>query len=186
MVNTFLYSVYGQGGGTRHQHDAGIVDYRNRWLDALLLGTSVEAVIAFGGLADDAWSRWRQTQPARAGELAYCHVTHPTEPISASRGNRQKLAEETKKMLATWNAALPVLHGALKQVDTTRPLVPYNDALLPTDDVEIPEADLPAGVPPWMRSLKAWAARTGASADDKRATITVTVPNDERPWDPPH
>src|SRR3954452_13504326 len=35
MVNTFLYSVYGQQAGTKHHNDAGIVAYRNRWLDAL-------------------------------------------------------------------------------------------------------------------------------------------------------
>jgi uracil-DNA glycosylase len=186
MVNTFLYSVYGQGGGTRHKDDEGIVTYRNRWLDALLLDTAVEAVVAFGGLADDAWSKWSKTQPARAQALAYRHVTHPTEPISASRGNRQKLADETKKMLDGWNAALPVFHAALQHVDTPRPLVPYGDGLVPSDDVEIPEGDLPAGIPPWMRSLKAWAARTGKSADDKRATIEVTVPTDERPWQPHH
>src|SRR5215813_9860975 len=36
MVNTFLYSVLGQGGGNRHRHDAKIASYRERWLDALL------------------------------------------------------------------------------------------------------------------------------------------------------
>ena len=35
LVNAFLYSVYGQGGGTRHVDDAGIIAYRNRWFDAL-------------------------------------------------------------------------------------------------------------------------------------------------------
>src|SRR6266540_3867437 len=36
MVNTFLYSVYGQGGGNQHAHDPAIAAYRNQWLDALL------------------------------------------------------------------------------------------------------------------------------------------------------
>ena len=35
MINTFLYSVYGQGGGERHKDDAGIAGYRNKWLDKL-------------------------------------------------------------------------------------------------------------------------------------------------------
>jgi hypothetical protein len=43
MVNTFLYSVYGQSGGQRHKDDAQIVAYRNRWLDALLLATKSRA-----------------------------------------------------------------------------------------------------------------------------------------------
>jgi hypothetical protein len=33
-----------------------------------------------------------------------------------------------------------------------------------------------------MRSLESWATRTGSSADEKRATIEVTVPTDLRPW----
>src|SRR5688500_7836888 len=37
MVNTFLYSVYGQGGGIRHATDPQIAEHRHRWLDALLL-----------------------------------------------------------------------------------------------------------------------------------------------------
>src|ERR1700751_1496010 len=36
MVNTFLYSVYGQSGGTKHKNDPGIVDYRNKWFKAVL------------------------------------------------------------------------------------------------------------------------------------------------------
>src|ERR1700730_9149922 len=48
MLNTYVYSVYGQGGGQRHQADPGILAYRRRWLDALLIGSKVEAVIALG------------------------------------------------------------------------------------------------------------------------------------------
>src|SRR6266487_1231426 len=42
MINTFLYSVYGQGGGTKHQNDPGIIAYRNRWLDALMGGSNID------------------------------------------------------------------------------------------------------------------------------------------------
>ena len=31
MVNTFLYSVFGQGGGNRHRNSKPIARYRNRW-----------------------------------------------------------------------------------------------------------------------------------------------------------
>src|SRR4051795_9822867 len=51
MVNTFLYSVYGQGGGERHADDTAIADYRNRWLDALLI--EVED-LGLGGLGQAA------------------------------------------------------------------------------------------------------------------------------------
>ena len=30
MVNTFVYSVFGQGGGNRHKNDPAIIAYRNR------------------------------------------------------------------------------------------------------------------------------------------------------------
>src|SRR5205814_5424182 len=58
MLNTFLYSVYGQRGGERHKGDPGLLAYRNRWLDALLVGSGVEAVVALGHLADDAFRSW--------------------------------------------------------------------------------------------------------------------------------
>ena len=35
MVNTCLYSVYGQQSGLGHKNDPAIVAYRNRWLTAL-------------------------------------------------------------------------------------------------------------------------------------------------------
>ena len=38
MINTFLYSVYGQGGGERHKNDPKIAKYRNQWLDRLIVG----------------------------------------------------------------------------------------------------------------------------------------------------
>ena len=66
--------------------------------------------------------------------------------------------------------------------DRRRKLVPYGDELLPDDRKQIPEEDMPAGTPPWMRSLKQWATRKGSSAELKRATIEVRVPAGERPW----
>jgi hypothetical protein len=38
MVNTYVYSVFGQGGGNKHKNNAAITAYRNRWFDALLPG----------------------------------------------------------------------------------------------------------------------------------------------------
>ena len=55
MVNTFLYSVFGQQGGEEHAQDAAIAAYRNRWLDALLVDTEVTAVLALGRLARSAY-----------------------------------------------------------------------------------------------------------------------------------
>jgi uracil-DNA glycosylase len=60
--------------------------------------------------------------------------------------------------------------------DAPRPLQLYGDAFAPQDRVAIPEQDVPAGLPDWMRSPAAWAQRTGTTADQKRAAITITIP----------
>jgi hypothetical protein len=87
-----------------------------------------------------------------------------------------------RTMLAQWNAALEQLRPRVQHPDVQRPLAPYGEALAPEDLAPIPEADLPVGLPPWMRSLKAWAARLGETPEAKRATLVVTVPKGERPW----
>jgi uracil-DNA glycosylase len=182
MVNTYLYSVYGQSAGNRHVNDAKIVDYRNSWIDALVIGKQIEAAVAFGTLADTAYQTWAKTRPDEAAGIAYQHVTHPTAPISGSRGDPAKLAELTKQMLAGWNAALEALRDVVTPEATRAPLYSSTGVLRPSDDVEIPACDLPAGLPEWMRSLESWATRTGSSTDAKRATIEVVVPTDLRPW----
>ena len=47
----------------------------------------IEAVLALGGLADDAWQKWKQTPVGQGYSPAYQHVTHPTAPES-ERGRR--------------------------------------------------------------------------------------------------
>jgi hypothetical protein len=182
MVNTYLYSVYGQTAGNAHAHDPAIAAYRNSWLDALVLGQGVQGVVAFGTLADTAYHAWAATQPAAAAALTYQHVMHPTAPISGSGGDPVKYAELTKAMLAGWNTALRALRDVVTPDGTRASLYLSSGTLRPSDDVEIPAGDLPAGVPRWMRSLENWATRTGSSSDAKRATIEVVVPTDLRPW----
>lgn len=178
MVNTFLYSVYGQQGGERHKDDAEIEGYRNRWLDAILGGDGIEAVVALGALADHAWSQYLRHPGTAAGaaRLPFAHITHPTQPESSSGGDAGRLAAATRALLANWNAALQALHPQIAHPDARRPLVPYGETWTDADLAEIPEQDLPAGLPAWMRSPAAWAQRTGATAVQKRATITVTIP----------
>src|SRR5437879_7152504 len=112
MINTFLYSVYGQGGGERHRADPAIAAYRNRWLDALLTNSEVEAVVALGSLADGAWQAWRRTRSGQHYRGAYAHITHPTQPESSSGGSRQKHAAAIAAMLRNWNEALEPLEAA--------------------------------------------------------------------------
>lgn len=177
LINTFLYSVYGQSGGEHHKDDQAIVDYRNQWLAAIFEQGAIEAVIALGHLADDAWQKWAHTPAGKAHQPAYQHVTHPTQPESSSGGDRAKLTAAIAAMLQNWNQALEQLHPAIANPDRPGPLVPYGDTFKPEELIEIPEFDVPAGVPEWMRSPVAWAQREGATADAKRRNITITIPS---------
>jgi uracil-DNA glycosylase len=181
MVNTYLYSVYGQSAANHYATDANIANYRHQWLNALTTHNHLEAIISLGSLADTAYHTWLAQAPPGTSTIPYRHITHPTAPNSgaAAGGNYAALVAA---MLANWNSALQYLHAHISHPDTPSSLHLYGTSLQASDDVEIPAGDLPAGLPAWMRSLENWADRTGASSDTKRATITITVPADARPW----
>ena len=181
MINTFLYSVYGQSGGNSHRNDANIAAYRNLWLDALLVGQKVEAAVALGTLADSAWGQWKSTDNGKKFAGQYVKIIHPTQPESAAGGNAAKLAALTKAMLQNWNSALKVLKLAIQNPDRQVQLVPYGDSFKPAELVNIPELDFPPGLPDWMRNGDGWATRAGATPAATRANITITVPPDALP-----
>jgi hypothetical protein len=184
LINTFLYSVYGQGGGTKHIADKPITNYRNRWVNAILAEEPIQAILTLGQLADEAYEAWRTTPKGAASTIAYANVRHPTYPESSSRGKgAQARADAFKKLCDSWNAALDVLHPVVTP-DAAVPLRHYGATITKDDLSPIPSIDLPAGLPPWMRDLEAWAVRTGADTQAKRSTITVTVPRRARLWPP--
>lgn len=175
FVNTYLYSVFGTVKA-KTRKSAELIAYRNRWLDALLIGTKVEAVIALGQAADEAWTFWKATRPPGTVNAAYAAVTHPTQPESSSGGDRTKLAAATKKILLNWDTALQSLSPSVKHPDVPAPLVLYGDTWLDGDRIAIPEADFPAGLPAWMHQQDGWAKRTGADLLAKRRNITINIP----------
>jgi len=69
----FLYSVYGSVKAATAK-DARLIAYRNSWLDALLIGRKIEAVIALGTAADAAWQAWKQTPSGKTFNVAYAPV----------------------------------------------------------------------------------------------------------------
>jgi uracil-DNA glycosylase len=192
MVNAFLYSVYGQGGGERHKANPAIAAYRNRWLDRLATDR-VQAVVAFGGLANAAYQQWQATPKGQAHPAVYAPIIHPTYPESASASGQKTKAEATKALLASWNAALPALRDAVTP-DVDTPFLPYGEAFAAADLAGIPERDLPPGLPAWMRSVDAWASRRAigeaegptatpaARTEAKRAGIGVRIPRRARVW----
>jgi hypothetical protein len=183
IINAYLYSVYGQPSHAEVTRvEPAIAPYRERWLDALLLHTPVQAVIAFGDLAGRAFSAWQGKPAAKRPDLIVKKLFHPTYPEGSTRQHPEKTPEATKKMLVQWNKALTELHDVLTDPDVDVTLTPYGERFEDAEMVAIPEVDMPAGTPPWMRSLETWAIRAGADAEERRATVEVKIPPAERVW----
>jgi hypothetical protein len=174
MINTFLFGAYSQAAARKHVNDPAIASYRNRWFAALAAPGSLEAVVAFGSLADAAWREFA-VGTGGAAAIPYRHVPHPTSPESGG-ATPERTKKATAAMLAKWNAALEALRQVVQHPDAVRPFVPYGAEFQLAELVEIPAFDVPAGIPAWMRGTDGWAGRTGASAAERRQTITVRVP----------
>ena len=182
MINCFLYSVYGQGGGSRHIDDPDITLYRNRWIDAAVTRNDIEAIVTLGGLAKTGVDQWKLTDRGKASTIPVIPIIHPTYPDSASASGTISKPDAFKKLCTDWNAALVKL-AKLVTADDPRPLKKYGDTITDEEKIVIPAIDLPAGLPRFMLdSPKTWASRTGTTVDQKRGSITVTVPNGFRDW----
>ena len=81
-------------------------------------------------------------------------------------------------MLQNWNQGLQTIAPAIMHPDKPIELVLYGDSFGDDDKPQIPEIDLPPGLPSWMRENDGWARRVGTTPILKRANITVTVPAD--------
>src|SRR3954453_22582614 len=55
MVNTYLYSVYGQGAANQYANDSDSADHPQEWLNAIATNNQLEAIVALGSLADTAY-----------------------------------------------------------------------------------------------------------------------------------
>lgn len=177
MMNTFLYSVYGSTRANTRRNPS-LIEYRNKWFHEIVRTGNVEAVVALGMYADEAWQMWKETDDGSHANPKYAAITHPTQPESSSKRNKIKLREATKKMLQNWNKGLQTIAPAIQHPDKVVELVLYGDSFQDEDKSEIPEIDIPAGLPLWMRENDGWARRVGNSPPQKRANITVTVPKD--------
>jgi uracil-DNA glycosylase len=176
LINTFLYSVYGSVN-TATRKSPLLVGYRNRWIDSLMSGGKVEAVITLGTAAAEAWQFWKATTAGQASKVAFAPVTHLTEPESSSKGDKTKLAQATKALLSNWNVALQALAPAIQHPDAPFVIKLYGDTWADGDRLPMPENDFPAGLPPWMHQQDGWAQRTGKDVLSKRRNITINVPS---------
>ena len=145
MVNAFLYSVYGQPDRQDvEQLLNATARYRKRWLDALLDGSDVTAVVAFGAIAEQAYLQWQRTASGKRFQGHFEPLTHPTMPDATSRPGSAAYKAAMQRLLEQWNAGLARLDAALgPERDRKRTLVPYGDQLQPDDRKQIPENDMP-------------------------------------------
>jgi uracil-DNA glycosylase len=173
MINTLLYSVANQTGGNQHVSDAKIVAYRHQWLDTLAAHNELEAIVTLGTLAKQAYTTWHATPTGQQCTAAQFAITHPTADGHTG---------DTAALLANWNTALPGFHAAVSHPDHHRQLKLYGTNFAAGDLTTIPEADLPPGLPAWTHTLEPWAQRGPGTGDARRATLTLTVPNDQRVW----
>jgi len=133
MLNTFLYSIFGQFGGDNAalSRQDPILGYRNALFDLAADHNPLEAVITVGAGARDAVDRWPGADGYRR-----VHILHPAFP-------------DTERLLADWNVALTALAETVGPDDGAEPGSPYGDDIAPDEVLPIPPADLPFGLPPW-------------------------------------
>jgi uracil-DNA glycosylase len=134
MVNTFLFSVFGQFDTELRaiSLEPPIRDFRNALLSQLAAENRLQAVVTFGSGARHAVEHWQG-----AANLPVIHATHPAAP-------------DTGALLASWNQALDGLRPLVEPDEgAAADLDPYGATLRPTDAAPIPAFDLPFGVPAW-------------------------------------
>jgi Uracil DNA glycosylase superfamily len=133
MLNTFLFSIFGQFGGDNAElsREDPILGHRNSLFDAVAETSALQAVLTVGTAARDAVDRW----PASGG-FPRAHILHPAFP-------------DTGQLLANWNIALADLGGRVGPDDGAVAGAPYGSAFAPGDVTPIPRGDLPFGLPAW-------------------------------------
>jgi hypothetical protein len=134
MLNTFLYSVYGQFNAELRDISLEelVLGYRNRFLERLVEESPVQAIIGVGNGGYHALENWN------GGEgIPRFKITHPA-------------AKDEDVLLETWNNALEQL-WPLVEPDEGAQAEPsgYGDSFTDEDQEPIPRYDLPFGIPDW-------------------------------------
>lgn len=134
MLNTFIYSIYGQFNNEMRtiSEDPLVLDYRNEFLDRLIEQNNIEAVIAIGAAARHAVQNW-----SIPTGLHVSYLVHPSASPS--------------QVTADWNQDLPILLNEIEpDLDGIQDHTPYGQQWAPEDRVPIPRKDLPFGVPEFL------------------------------------
>ena len=176
FINTYLYSVYGSVKA-KTRRNPKLIDYRNRWFDALLVGSQVEAVVALGQAADEAWQFWKAYACGAVRERRLRSGDPPDAAGEFLQGRQDQAGggdEEAAAELEHGPAGTVAERAAPRRGQ--RPSCSTATQWADGDRVAIPEFDFPAGLPAWMHEQDGWARRAGADDLAKRRNITLTVP----------
>lgn len=145
MVNTFLFSVYGQFDTELRDisKTEPLIGYRNQLLDRIVQLNKIELIIAFGSGAAHAVQSW----PGHT-QHKFIHLHHPA--ANSAPGN--------------WNASLQALAASVEPDDNNLiDLSQYGDSFKEADHADIPRYDLPFGIPDWHGTQLGSSKRNGAN-----------------------
>ena len=145
MVNTFLYSVYGQFDSELREISTTepLIGYRNTLLDHIVELNEIELVIAFGSGAAHAVEHW----PGH-NTFEYIHLHHPAANSAPEN----------------WNGLLANLADAVEPDDSSLiDLTPYGSTFTGADHTDIPRYDLSFGIPDWQGTRQGVSHRNGAN-----------------------
>ena len=138
MLNTFLFSVFGQFDAELRDIslEPTVIGYRHAFLERLMAQNPMEAVISFGAGARHAVENWPGKDTVPTFDL-----THP--------------AADDRFVVDSWNEHLPAMLEAVtpddgaSDDDGAPDPTPWSEPLGDGDMVDIPRFDLPFGVPDW-------------------------------------
>ena len=133
MLNTFLFSVFGQFDSRLEaiSKEPEIEGYRNAFLERIVAENKIQAIVTFGRGAQRGFERW-----PRGNQFPVFHATHP--------------AAEEADVIANWNQILPGLRGLVEPDEALGAETSlYGETFVPTDHASIPSIDLPFGLPDW-------------------------------------
>ena len=133
-LNAWAYAVHPSRASAERERlaDLAQLEWRNELYDAVT-GRKLQAIIAFGGMAQEAASLWSGRPSVELRE-----VPHPS-------------SRDEKKLLEAWRAAVTELRGVVtpdRGGDNTGPN--YGARFAESDYAPIPRRDLPFGAPAFL------------------------------------
>ena len=138
--------------GTRQQEDRRLPE--QAWLDALLFDSSdIEAVVALGSLADSCVGDVQGHPGGQAANAEFVRITHPDPPRERVARRQQDAGRDQGVLLARLERRT-CRSCTRSRTLTGRGRCASTGPVRAGDQVPIPDADLPAGVPDW------WPSRT--------------------------